>query len=304
MKTPLSPLAHVRVVSLILVFLHLQNLAPARAAEPPSPTITWTGTASALWNNTNNWSPTRLPLTNDHVAITGTTNFTVTLNVSASIASLALGADSGSVTQRLALNTSTGLTLATNSLVRARGELVLPNGDGHFLDGAGLLEVRGLLDWTGGRLSGRTTVSVGGRALLRGGNYMRLASGNGAAPAVFTNAGTVIWSGGQRVLAYDNSQIHNLGRWEVTADGQAHDHCCSGTGATFRNSGTLVKTAGTGTTTMESFNFINEGTVSADVGLLQFPGNVSSEWRAGGRIAGAAACSSATAPRRSPVRRR
>lgn len=148
MKTFSSPLAVVLVASLIGYFP--LTLPPVGAAEPPSPTISWTGAASGLWNNTNNWSPTRLPLPTDHVAITGTTNFTVTLNVSATVASLALGADSGSVTQRLIVNDGVGLAFGTNSLVRARGELVLPNDDSHSLSGTGLLEVRGLLDWTAG----------------------------------------------------------------------------------------------------------------------------------------------------------
>lgn len=115
---------------------------------------------------------------------------------------------------------------------------------------------------------------------------MRLSSGNGAVPAAFTNAGTVTWLGGVRLYAYDNSQIVNLGRWELAEDGLAQGHCCSGAGATFLNRGTLVKTGGAGITTMETFGLQNEGTVAADTGILRFPGNVGSEWRAGGRIAG------------------
>jgi len=270
-----------------VAFLCLCVIPLARADEPPAATIVWTGAASGQWNNPANWNPGRVPLATDHVAITGTSNFTVTLNVSATIASLALGADSGSVTQTLQFNNNVGLSLGTSSVVRSRGVLVLPNGDGPSISGAGLLEVRGVLDWTGGRLYGSTYIAPGGRAWLRGGNYMRLTSGNNASPAVFTNAGTVTWLGGDRLYAYDNSQIHNRGRWEFAADGLGFDHCCSGAGASFYNSGTLVKTAGTGTSSLESMGLINTGTVAADAGTLELRAGVGSQWQQGGAIAGA-----------------
>ena len=281
MKSLLSRVA----LSMGMLGMLLLTEVVALAAEPAPPTISWTGAGGdALWSNTNNWTPRRAPAASDHVAITGNSNgFTVVLNVSASVGSLALGLDSGSITQRLQINNGAGLAFGTGSVVRALGELILPNGDGLSLSGAGLLEVRGLLDWTGGRLYGRVTIAEGGRALLRGGQYMRLTSGNDAAPAVFTNAGTVTWLGGERLYAYNNSQIINLGRWELAADGLAHGYCCGGAGATFLNQGTLVKTGGEGVTTMESFGLLNEGSVAAEAGVLRFTG-FGSEWREGGQI--------------------
>ncbi len=259
------------------------TLAIPASAAPPSPTIVWVGPSGGNWNNTNNWSPTRVPLATDHVAINAATNVTVVLDVSASIASLALGADSGTATQRLAFNSGVGLAVGTNSVVRSLGEMVWPNGDYAALSGTGLLEVRGLLDWTGGRVWSRVSIAAGGRMRLGGGTYMRLTSGNGASPAAITNAGTVTWLGGQQLYAYDNSQIYNSGRWELAADGQV----IGGGVATFYNSGTLVKTAGSGTSYLNSLSLVNSGVVAADVGTLELQSGVVSEWRAGGQIAGA-----------------
>ena len=262
-------------------------LAASNALGQNPPTIQWVGGVNTTWSAPGNWDLARVPNSSDYVKIAPPANTTIVLDVSATVASLTLGADSGTATQRLVLNSGFGLALATNSVVGARGELVLPNNDSVSISGAGLLEVRGLLDWTGGRLYGRVSVAAGGRAVLRGGSYMRLTSGAGANPAVFTNAGTVTWLGGIPLYAYDNSQIYNLGRWELAADGDAFDYCCGGNGATFYNSGTLVKTAGSGSSSMNSFSLINSGMVEADAGTLELPSGVSSEWHQGGQIAGA-----------------
>ncbi len=270
----------VAVIACLTFALH------SKGAEPPAPTIAWTGAANSLWNNAANWNPQRVPLASDHVSITGSSNFAVSLNVSASIASLALGADSGVVTQRLIFNNNVNLSCGSHSVVRSRGVIVLPNGDGLSISGAGLLEYRGVLDWTGGRLYGRTLVSPGGQVFLRGGQYMRLTSGVETNPAIFTNLGTVTWLGGERLYAYNDSRIYNLGRWELAADGLAIDHCCSGAGARFENSGTLVKTGGTNTSSMTSFAFINNGTVASETGTLEFSAGAASQWNEGGQIAG------------------
>ncbi len=258
-----------------------------RGMEPPDPTISWLGTVDQRWSNPLNWNPSRTPSATDHVALTTATNATITLDVPAEVASLAVGSESGPATVRLALATNASLALGTSSVVRARGELVLPNGDSHAVAGAGLLEVRGVLDWTGGRIRGDVFIAAGGRAVLRGGSSMRLASGDDKAEAGFTNAGTVVWLGGERLNAYDRSQIVNRGRWELAADGLAIDSSGGTGGATFLNQGTLVKTAGAGTAQFEGIGFVNEAAVSATTGVLRFL-NLRTDWRAGGQIAAGA----------------
>ena len=163
------PKAHGPVMSRFRTALLAVLLAASPAFGQPSPTISWVGPSGGNWNNPNHWNPARVPLGTDYSSINAPTNVTVTLNVSSSVAGLTLGVGSGTVTQRLVMNPSTGLTLATNSVVGARGELVLPNSDSVFIAGPGVLEVRGLLDWTAGRRYGQVSVAVGGRAGLRGG---------------------------------------------------------------------------------------------------------------------------------------
>ncbi len=251
--------------------------------EPPAPTISWLGTIDQRWSNPLNWNPARAPLNTDHVTLTATTNATITLDVPAEVASLTLGSESGAATVRLVLATNASLSLGTFSVVRARGELLLPNGDSHAVEGAGLLEIRGLLDWTGGRIRGDVSVAPGGRTILRGGSSMRLASGDDKAEAGFTNAGTVVWLGGERLIAYNRSQIVNRGRWELAADGVAIDSSGGTGGANFLNQGTLIKTAGGGTTQFEGIGFVNEAAVSATTGVMRFL-NVRTDWLAGGQI--------------------
>ena len=62
-------------------------------------TINWTNTASGGWNTATNWNPNSVPSTNDTAIITNAGNYSVTLDVSPTVAGLNLGASSGSTTQ-------------------------------------------------------------------------------------------------------------------------------------------------------------------------------------------------------------
>ena len=102
--------------ALILACFSLAS--PVFADDPPA-TISWIGTTDSSWDVPANWNPARIPDASDHVEIAAGSN--VFLNVNASIASLRIGTDAGTVTQALVLNAGTTLTLATNSVVRSRG---------------------------------------------------------------------------------------------------------------------------------------------------------------------------------------
>src|SRR5664279_975691 len=62
-------------------------------------TINWTNAASGGWNTATNWNPNSVPSTNDTAIITNAGNYSVTLDVSPTVAGLNLGASSGSTTQ-------------------------------------------------------------------------------------------------------------------------------------------------------------------------------------------------------------
>ncbi|MBC8097556.1 MAG: Ig-like domain-containing protein, partial [Akkermansiaceae bacterium] len=263
----------------MLLFL-LSVLQPVGVQAQSTPTIFWTGAGNALWNNPANWDLLRVPNSSDHVAITSGSN--VTLNVSASVASLVVGADSGTATQRLSWANNSTLTLATNSAVGSRGELYLQG----QINGAGLLEVRGYLQWANGQIFGKITVAEGGRLQLTGGYYALLNSGVTDVPALLTNRGTVIWSGGYSLYSGNAAQIYNYGEWRCEGDGNMLD-ISGGSPGTFHNFGTLTKTGGAGTTSFLNIHSIlnGGGTVNASVGTLQF--NVSSEWLHGNQVTGA-----------------
>ena len=57
--------------------------------------IVWTNTADSNWNTAANWSPIVVPDSTDTVLITNAGSYTVTVNVSPTIAGLTLGGDSG-----------------------------------------------------------------------------------------------------------------------------------------------------------------------------------------------------------------
>jgi len=71
--------------------------------------INWTNIGNGNWSVAANWSPNQVPSTNDTVVITNAGTYTVTLNVSPTLAGLWLGGSSG--TQTLA---TAGRTLTLN----------------------------------------------------------------------------------------------------------------------------------------------------------------------------------------------
>ena len=82
---------------------------PGRAAQ-----ITWTNTSGGNWSGTANWSPNQVPLSADTAVITNAANYTVTMDVSPTIAGLVVGATTGVNTQTLLVS---GQTLTLNGQV-------------------------------------------------------------------------------------------------------------------------------------------------------------------------------------------
>jgi hypothetical protein len=89
MKTKISLFSALRLV--IVALLAFLNGADAG-------TITWTNTSGGFWNNAANWSPNQVPGSADDAVIASNGTYTVTLNASATINSLALGGPSGQQT--------------------------------------------------------------------------------------------------------------------------------------------------------------------------------------------------------------
>ena len=228
------------------------TLASSRAA-----TITWTNTAGGNWNDAANWNPNQVPGASDDALITSDGIYTVTLDVSASIASLTLGGASGKQTLNNSGNT---LTLTNASTVGANGELGLSSG---MLNASGLLTVRGVFNWTGGTIAGAVTIVANGTMNISGNNNHDLPN------CALTNNGAVVWSDGTiRGGGNPGTQISNFGLWTVQTDMDINTDF-DAFGVTFNNTGTFRKSAGTGNTTIQgSVVFTDTGTVDVQSGTL------------------------------------
>src|SRR4029079_4930475 len=132
------------------------------------------------------------------------------------------------------------------------------------LTNLGLINSNGVLSWNGGDLEGALTVAQGG-TLTQSNNlhftYNNFGSGY-TNTATLTNYGTVIWAG--TIDASGNSSSHggggiiyNAGLWNAVSDMAMGSYNGVGTNY-FINTGTLQKTGGTGTSSV-NWGFSNNG---------------------------------------------
>ena len=226
--------------------------------------ITWTNLNGGNWSAATNWSPNQVPVSTDDAIITNAGTYTVTLDASPTVNSLTLGGGGGQETLSTAGYT---LTLNSASAVTNSGILALSGG---ALAGPGLLTVSGQLDWTGGNINNGFILNVTGNGV------MVVAGGSGNPnmyeEGIITNAGTLQLVSGTLVL-YSCGAVGELinlpgGLVELTADVSIAADC----GGEFVNLGTLVKSGGTGTSTVEPA-FINSGTVEANTGTISILGS-------------------------------
>lgn len=172
--------------------------------------------------------------------------------------------------------TGAGTHRVASGNLRLLGTATVPNGStlelqsGH-LDGNGMLDLNGTLDWQSGYLgtTGQTTtvnVSETGKIDLTTENW-RYFQGN---PTI-DNRGTISWYGGPLVM---NSELDDILTVENRASG-LFDILCSnnwsrsgGGSTTFNNAGTLRKRTHTGTTNLYYFDLLHTGTLQVDTGTL------------------------------------
>jgi fibronectin-binding autotransporter adhesin len=125
----------------------------------------------------------------------------------------------------------------------------------------GDLTVSGLLTWTGGTMNGSGTTFAQGDISISGNN------GKALAGRTLENAGTATWTGTSGITLSNNAVVTNDAGALFDA---RSDVAISGYSGTFNNAGTLKKSAGTGTTTINAL-FNNSGAVEAASGTLSFP---------------------------------
>ncbi len=129
-------------------------------------------------------------------------------------------------------------------------------------------QLTGVLQWTGGVVSGALTVANGGVVNLAGpsGGYLSIAG-------VITNNGTINWkSGGPSLLDFANGTLENRpgGVVDLQTDGTL-GFFNSGTTGAVNNAGLLRKSGGLNNSTFISpLAFNNSGTIQAYSGALVF----------------------------------
>lgn len=194
-------------------------------------TYQWTNSLGGSWHVSANWSPNGLPgsSANDLAFITNSGSYTVILTNSIVIASLTLG---GSGTPALVVGNFSLLNVTNNA---------------NILNGAVLMA-------TNGSLAGVLTVQAGAQLQFVG------TAINGIAALNLTNLGTVLWNGGTIQCGGEPATtIYNTGLWLATGNNSIYNGGGSFlTLPVFNNGGIIRKTAGTGLTYFNDFNFINQ----------------------------------------------
>src|SRR5262249_3310340 len=130
----------------------------------------------------------------------------------------------------------------------------------------GTNKVAGTLTFQSGNMVDQLTVLPGGQLNLSGsGSIYNL---------TLLNQGTVNWSGGTYTVGETPPTVFSTGGlWQTTAE----NNSLTGGGAPlpiWTNSGTIKKTAGTGSSSFDSFQFYNQasGVVEVDSGTIILPG--------------------------------
>lgn len=132
--------------------------------------------------------------------------------------------------------------------------------------GVGTITVSTKFVWTGGTIqdAGILSVPTGGLLTITGSANKRFQNGR-----VIEIAGTAVWSGAGNIEGLGGGGINISGLFEIQND-QFFDYLNSGTTPAINNTGTLRKTGGAGTTTVE-FVLNNNGVVDVQTGVLHFP---------------------------------
>src|SRR6266851_4246728 len=172
--------------------------------------FTWTGTVSADWFNTNNWTPVGVPASGDTINFnTGTINLTAPVTIN------------------------------------------------------------GQFNWSGGTLSGSPlTIATNGVLSLSGSDAKTLAN-------LLTNAGTATWAGSGAIIVYNDNGapyrggIYNLAGGLFDIQNDQGIYCACYGYEIFSNAGTVRKSAGTGSSTI-NVAFTNDGTVDVESGIVNF----------------------------------
>ena len=154
-------------------------------------------------------------------------------------------------------------TLLADSAITVSGAM-LQSGGG--MSGTGTLTVQGLFSWTGGSQFGTGETIASGDTELSGSNQKNLDA------RTLTLDGNTTYSGSGNIRVANGATLNNNGAFDIQNDSKFDSP--GGLIPTFNNNstGTLTKTAGSGTTDIE-MNFNNSGAISSDTGAMRITQN-------------------------------
>ncbi|WDD36491.1 CARDB domain-containing protein (plasmid) [Nostoc sp. UHCC 0926] len=214
--------------------------------------VYWVG-GSGFWDDLTHWSTGRLPGATDEVVIDVPQEVMITFRQgSTSIAKL--------TTQEDLVLTGGDLTILGEGAIN--NDFILNSGR---LNTTGVVTLKGQNNqWLAGTLSGPGIVNIAAEATLNinNGYYKYLRN-----QITLNNQGTVNWNSDYYYIDGDhdsaNEVINNQGIFEIKNDVALYN-------LTFNNSGSLIKSNSTGTTTFSDSTFNNTGTVDLRQGRLYF----------------------------------
>ena len=251
---------HKAIIAMLLAAGWLMAAGTARATD-----FYWINPGGGDWADTNNWSPSRIypPDTGDNVFITAAGTYNVTGGGYAD--SLTLG-DGASSFPTLLLD-SAGVFVWGGAYAAPGSRIVLTGGDGSSLFSGGSFEadggltLEGEMDWQAGSLNGIVTVTTNG--LISGSTSL-----NHYFTATVHNHGQILWSA-DNLTCGSGAEIQNMsdGLVDWQNDG-AIGGWPGGVICAVINSGTMLKSAGTGILNFNSATLSNSGIVQVESGTL------------------------------------
>ena len=197
-------------------------------------TLTWTNTAGGSWHVAANWSPNFVPSSSsDFALVTNAGNYTVVITNSVSPGALLIGA---------------GNVVIDNNATLSCASMVVTNG--------------GTMTWSNSWLNGALTIQSGGQLFCSPPNFSTIYS------LTLTNNGTVTWNSGTlNIGGTPATFVMNSGLWIASSSGNIGTG--GGAQTVFVNNGTFRKT-GSSASSVNDFNFSNNGLIDVQGGTLNF----------------------------------
>jgi hypothetical protein len=214
------------------------------------PAVYWAVDADGQWHEASKWS--RLPVAGDDVAINVPGDRTITLSQGDRFLStldcteeLVIGAGT--------LNISAGAIFA--DILQLNGGRLKPAAGAEAL-------IRGSMFWHGGYLANNGTTRIEGELYIAGSGAKHFDDA-----AVLDNAGRAVWDNGE--VDQNVGLFNNLAGavMDIRVDAEWKENGLVTGAGELRNFGTIVKSAGDGTTRF-AVRFFNHGLVEVDTGTL------------------------------------